>query len=644
MVWALRDAYIGNTFFDANASAFLLAAHAHRFYPVPPIQPVDGGDGVAEALSRTSLGHGGSGSGGGIGAEAGPVGVLGGDDVYDWHTDAPLPPHMQADDTSSAVSAPAHRHHHHQHSAHDQLDAAIAAAGESCATCGGGSVVGGGGEEALSADAAQTASSMAHGGGGHEVVELVPVYDPLPPRTRSRRKRGTEGGDDGAGHGSGLMNGGSGGGGGGGGGVSDGEEELLLSGHVRARDRSGAGPGFRSSLPDGPSDGGDAGKRARREEEDSGSPAWQRDRRTYGSCLGPGWLTAMAAATSAAAAAAPPSVAGAGSPQPRVHCEMRCEVTHVMNAARHGPSPTASVVGRWIVCDHTTDAAAAEAVRELPSLETCQRVHGAWPVYVRLSNGHVWGADVVLSATGAAPAFPFLPLDAGAMWPRGGNGGLLVDSDMRVVGQEDVYACGDAASIEWPQRLPRYARAAAAISGEDPTAEVPLWFQMRLWNQARNQGIYTARSMVGMVDELERDDGGVAFELFAHMTRFLGFKVVLLGLYNGQGLGAAYEAAVRLHIAGSGEGGASADSTAPPGGSVELHFRTTPGGEYVKLVLVGGRLVGALLVGDTGLEETMENLMMNRLPLDGAGTGDGAGGGSVLDLLNPAVDVDDYFD
>jgi small subunit ribosomal protein S18b len=37
-----------------------------------------------------------------------------------------------------------------------------------------------------------------------------------------------------------------------------------------------------------------------------------------------------------------------------------------------------------------------------------------------------------------------------------------------------------------------------------------------------------------------------SFELFTHVTRFFGFRVVLLGLFNGQKLGGKYEALVRV--------------------------------------------------------------------------------------------------
>ena len=73
------------------------------------------------------------------------------------------------------------------------------------------------------------------------------------------------------------------------------------------------------------------------------------------------------------------------------------------------------------------------------------------------------------------------------------------------------------------------------------------------------------------------------FEMFAHVTKFFGFKVVLLGLFNGQKLDRQYD----------------------------ILLRTTPGLEYVKVILKDGRMQGALLIGETDLEETFENLILN---------------------------------
>lgn len=96
------------------------------------------------------------------------------------------------------------------------------------------------------------------------------------------------------------------------------------------------------------------------------------------------------------------------------------------------------------------------------------------------------------------------------------------------------------------------------------------------------------------------------FELFTHVTKFFGYKVVLLGKFNAQGLGNDYE----------------------------LLVRCTPGLEYVKVVLQNGRMQGAILIGETDLEETFENLILNQMDLSRYGES----------LLDPNIDIEDYFD
>ena len=66
----------------------------------------------------------------------------------------------------------------------------------------------------------------------------------------------------------------------------------------------------------------------------------------------------------------------------------------------------------------------------------------------------------------------------------------------------------------------------------------------------------------------------------------------------------------------------------------EVWVRVTPGVEYVKVCVLDGRVVGALLIGDTDLEEVMENLILNRLDVSTFGIG----------LLDPHIDLGDYFD
>ncbi|KAF4799757.1 Pyridine nucleotide-disulfide oxidoreductase domain-containing protein 1 [Turdus rufiventris] len=128
---------------------------------------------------------------------------------------------------------------------------------------------------------------------------------------------------------------------------------------------------------------------------------------------------------------------------------------------------------------------------------------------------------------------------------------------------------------------------------------------MRLWTQARQMGWYAAKCMAA--DALgESIDMDFSFELFAHITKFFNYKVVVLGKYNAQGLGSDHE----------------------------LMLRCTKGHEYVKTVMQNGRMMGAVLIGETDLEETFENLILNQMDLSVYGE----------DLLNPDIDIEDYFD
>lgn len=45
-------------------------------------------------------------------------------------------------------------------------------------------------------------------------------------------------------------------------------------------------------------------------------------------------------------------------------------------------------------------------------------------------------------------------------------------------------------------------------------------------------------------------------------------------------------------------------------------------------------MVGAVLIGETDLEETFENLILNQMDLTVYGE----------ELLNPDIDIEDYFD
>ncbi|XP_033888769.2 pyridine nucleotide-disulfide oxidoreductase domain-containing protein 1 isoform X1 [Acipenser ruthenus] len=205
-----------------------------------------------------------------------------------------------------------------------------------------------------------------------------------------------------------------------------------------------------------------------------------------------------------------------------------------------------------------------------------------WPVYIQLTNGKTYGCDFIVSATGVIPnTEPFV---------RGNNLEVAEDCGLKVnehmcTSEPDIYAAGDVCTTAW-----------------EPSS---LWQQMRLWTQARQMGWYAAKCMAAdtLGQSIEMD---FCFELFAHITKFFNHKVVLLGKYNAQGLG-------RDH---------------------ELLLRCTKGHEYVKVVMQRGRMMGAVLIGDTDLEETFENLILNQMDLSAYGE----------DLLNPNIDIEDYFD
>lgn len=205
-----------------------------------------------------------------------------------------------------------------------------------------------------------------------------------------------------------------------------------------------------------------------------------------------------------------------------------------------------------------------------------------WPVYVELTNKKILGVDFIVSATGVTPNSETFVLGNENL-KTADDGGIIVDWKMETT-LEDIFAAGDVASAGWEW--------------------APHWHQMRLWTQARQMGSYSAKCMqASLHNETILQD--FCFEIFSHVTRLYGYKVILLGLFNGQKLG-----------------------------NYELLLRMTKGKEYVKLVLKDGKLHGALLIGDTDLEEMCENLILNQLDLTPFGE----------DLLNPDIDIEDYFD
>ncbi|ELU09647.1 hypothetical protein CAPTEDRAFT_157263 [Capitella teleta] len=208
-----------------------------------------------------------------------------------------------------------------------------------------------------------------------------------------------------------------------------------------------------------------------------------------------------------------------------------------------------------------------------------------WPVYIELTNGHIYGCDFVVSATGVNPNVDIFT-SGNKFDVDAADGGIIVNEHMQT-SVSHVYAAGDVCHAGWQTS--------------------PYWLQMRLWCQARQMGAFASHCMTadvhGHLEEISQD---FCFEMFAHVTRFFDFKVVLLGKFNAQGMEKDHELLVRV----------------------------TEGQEYVKVVLQDGRMHGALLIGETDLEETFENLILNQMDLTPFKD----------NLLDPNIDIEDYFD
>ncbi|XP_065666702.1 pyridine nucleotide-disulfide oxidoreductase domain-containing protein 1 isoform X1 [Hydra vulgaris] len=206
-------------------------------------------------------------------------------------------------------------------------------------------------------------------------------------------------------------------------------------------------------------------------------------------------------------------------------------------------------------------------------------------VYVKLSNGEIIGCDFIVYATGVKPNVPKIHTKVHQI-KCSPEGHLLVDANMRT-SIPNIYAGGDCCQASWDQST--------------------YWFQMNLWTQAWQFGAFAGKCIANHLKvnlDLPLD---FCFELFTHATKFFGYKVILLGCYNAQKI----------------------DKN-----SCELLVRCTPGIEYVKLVMLNGRVQGATLIGETGLEETIENLIINEIDVGFMGTS----------LLDPDIDIEDYFD
>eukprot|EP00775_Hariotina_reticulata_P012612 gene12612-12742_t len=205
-----------------------------------------------------------------------------------------------------------------------------------------------------------------------------------------------------------------------------------------------------------------------------------------------------------------------------------------------------------------------------------------------LSTGEEVGVDLLVQAIGVQPATAWLP---GAV-QRAPDGGILVNRHLES-SVPGVFAAGDCCTVH-------------------PQQQACHWFQMRLWTQARLMGCRAAAAMAEL-DDVDALDFN--FELFTHVTRFLGKKVVFLGLYNGQKLQQEPVQDITMYTR-------------------VLDEENPEKATFVRVLLLRGRLQGAVLIGETDLEETFENLILDGLDLSTFGP----------ELLDPDIELDHVFD
>uniref|UniRef100_A0A0K0D2N4 Pyr_redox_2 domain-containing protein n=1 Tax=Angiostrongylus cantonensis TaxID=6313 RepID=A0A0K0D2N4_ANGCA len=232
-------------------------------------------------------------------------------------------------------------------------------------------------------------------------------------------------------------------------------------------------------------------------------------------------------------------------------------------------------------------------------------------VVLSLSNGDHVQCDFVIWATGVVPTTSVWKSSCQEL-RLSSDGGVLVDDSM-CTSVPDVYACGDVCSVSWsiPSRF---------------------WKQMRLWTQARQMGDYCARCM--MVNA--KLDVDFCFELFTHTTSFFGYKSIVIVLsLNVIEDSLPISVLTSKHDIVFGQVVFLGDFK----GERQLEGwytidRIIEGDQFVRCIMYNHRVVGAVLVGETDLEETVENLILNKADLEGLEDY----------FLDPRIDIEDYFD
>lgn len=183
-----------------------------------------------------------------------------------------------------------------------------------------------------------------------------------------------------------------------------------------------------------------------------------RDEQYRGHAVGPKWTQQLSTGCSV-----DPRDDAAPADLSHIHFHNRCDVQYVSSSYEPSDTPVAA---------HPQPAWTATRSKlgsPQPPLPDTPPPFDGWPIYLRLSDGSTLGADWVVSATGVTPA-PGVHGYYGAKsrLPQSPDGGITVDTTMQCIGLPNVFAAGDAATVQ-----------------RDESGDSSHWFQMRLWSQVR---------------------------------------------------------------------------------------------------------------------------------------------------------------
>merc|ERR1712098_439009 len=125
---------------------------------------------------------------------------------------------------------------------------------------------------------------------------------------------------------------------------------------------------------------------------------------------------------------------------------------------------------------------------------------------------------------------------------------------------------------------------------------------MKLWSQAMKLGEIAANSMT----TTDPDDDITLqynYDVFAHSFRIFNSKCVFFGLFNGQGLGQPekdYD--IKLKVV---------HDVDEKGNNIKYFIKAI----VQNIGSENNRMMGAVLLGNTDLEDTFENLILNKIDI-----------------------------